>query len=201
MQTATTAPCPTCGETPPEGKVYCARACYHARPGRAAECHPDEPHFKAGLCRACHNKKRRDSHYDPDAPRATCHPDKPAGDLGLCRSCNQKRLRRNNPEKTKANTRRALLKKNYGLTPGQVAEKEAEQGGVCYICQLPPAGRGRWGRLVVDHRHKTGYVRNLLCSKCNTALGLFEENAYRMNRAISYLVVHRHDEAKELGEL
>jgi hypothetical protein len=42
----------------------------------------------------------------------------------------------------------------------------AAQGGVCAICGRPPKTR----RLDVDHEHKTGAVRGLLCHRCNRNL-------------------------------
>ena len=42
----------------------------------------------------------------------------------------------------------------------------AEQGGGCAICGAPPKTR----RLHVDHDHKTGEIRGLLCYRCNKAL-------------------------------
>jgi len=42
-------------------------------------------------------------------------------------------------------------------------------------------------KLVVDHCHKTGVVRGLLCHNCNRALGLFHDSVDTMKRAITYL--------------
>lgn len=42
-------------------------------------------------------------------------------------------------------------------------------------------------KLCVDHCHETGEVRGLLCSKCNTAIGMFQEDINVMYRAIEYL--------------
>lgn len=62
----------------------------------------------------------------------------------------------------------------YGLTPESYAELLDAQGGVCAICERPPPGERM---LAVDHDHDTGEVRGLLCSNCNTALGLLGDNA------------------------
>lgn len=59
------------------------------------------------------------------------------------------------------------------------------QNGKCPICERTPEEVGR--RLVVDHCHKTGRVRGLLCHNCNTLIGGFKEDINAMLRAIQYL--------------
>ena len=61
----------------------------------------------------------------------------------------------------------------------------AEQGGVCAICGSPPKSR----RLHVDHDHKTGAVRGLLCFRCNRALTGYVTEAW-MADATRYLQAH-----------
>ncbi len=51
---------------------------------------------------------------------------------------------------------------------------------LCLIC-------GRERNLVVDHEHKSGKVRGLLCSGCNTGLGLFDENPVLFDKAKEYV--------------
>jgi hypothetical protein len=58
-----------------------------------------------------------------------------------------------------------------------------ERGEVCEICGRK--GRGR--RLAVDHDHKSGRVRGLLCWKCNTGIGLLQEDRGILERAKEYL--------------
>ena len=58
----------------------------------------------------------------------------------------------------------------------------AEQGGVCAICGSPPKSR----RLHVDHDHRTGAVRGLLCFRCNRALPSYV-TAEWLHAAASYL--------------
>jgi hypothetical protein len=77
--------------------------------------------------------------------------------------------------------------KRYGLIVGQYRQMEAAQGGVCKICHLPPPAGKRVKRLVVDHDHKTGRVRALLCVNCNTLVGVARESVDILERAISYL--------------
>ena len=58
-----------------------------------------------------------------------------------------------------------------------------KQGGVCAICQLPPGPR----RFAVDHDHVTGRTRGLLCLKCNTGLGQFNDSPALLASAMRYL--------------
>lgn len=63
--------------------------------------------------------------------------------------------------------------KKYGLTLEQYEAMHNAQGGVCLICGKPNQNNRI---LCVDHDHKTGKVRGLLCTSCNSKLGIFEEN-------------------------
>ena len=55
------------------------------------------------------------------------------------------------------------LQRLYGITAAQYDALLAYQGGVCAVCDKPPGKT----RLNVDHDHKTGLVRGLLCWQCN----------------------------------
>jgi hypothetical protein len=58
------------------------------------------------------------------------------------------------------------------------------QDGRCAICRKKPQ-TGR--RLSVDHDHKTGEVRGLLCTLCNQGLGYFKDDPGRLGAALEYL--------------
>lgn len=62
-----------------------------------------------------------------------------------------------------AKSHAAMIEKTYGLTPAEYEALFAAQGGRCAICRARPKSK----RLAVDHDHKTGEVRGLLCSRCN----------------------------------
>ena len=63
------------------------------------------------------------------------------------------------------------LRAKYGLTLEDYDNMLEQQKGVCAICGgINPSGR----RLAVDHDHKTGEIRGLLCQHCNTHLGWYE---------------------------
>ena len=63
---------------------------------------------------------------------------------------------------------------NYGVAKSDFEYQE------CWIC-------GSTKRLCIDHDHNTGEARGLLCTKCNFALGHFEDDLHRLSKAIEYL--------------
>lgn len=71
--------------------------------------------------------------------------------------------------------------RKYGMAPGDYARMLADQGGRCFCCgSTPSAG------LVVDHDHRTGEVRKLLCGWCNLALGQALESPEILRRLTLY---------------
>lgn len=85
--------------------------------------------------------------------------------------------------------RNRKLKAKYGITINDYNRMFVLQGGKCWICQKLGKldGRGRKGRLHVDHDHATGKVRGLLCYACNGLLGLAGDNPEVLARAQEYL--------------
>ncbi|ABQ12475.1 endonuclease VII [Phormidium phage Pf-WMP3] len=79
-------------------------------------------------------------------------------------------------------------KSRYGLSLSDYNKLFQLQNGCCAVCRNPQA-EGK--TLVVDHNHDTGKVRGLLCSKCNTGLGQFNDNPDLLKEAVNYLEVHR----------
>lgn len=69
---------------------------------------------------------------------------------------------------------RYKLRTAYGMTLDEYYELLERQGNVCAICGKPPKSK----RLSVDHNHKTGKVRGLLCTKCNSNLSALESDMY-----------------------
>lgn len=77
------------------------------------------------------------------------------------------------------------LRRNYNITSVQYEEMLAAQHYKCSIClTTKPSG---WH---LDHCHKTGKVRALLCAKCNLALGLFDHRFDLTKSATDYLRFH-----------
>jgi hypothetical protein len=92
--------------------------------------------------------------------------------------------RKNNPETARQNDLRRSLAR-FGLTFSAYTALVDAQQGLCAICgQIEPSGKKR---LAVDHCHQTGKVRGLLCSKCNTGIGLFNDDPGLLRRVAEYL--------------
>lgn len=75
------------------------------------------------------------------------------------------------------------LRREFHLTLDQYNLIFKYQGGKCYICKQPSKGK----RLAVDHDHKSGLVRGLLCMKCNRALGKFRDDTQLVVNAADYV--------------
>ncbi len=76
------------------------------------------------------------------------------------------------------------LIRKYNVTVEFIENLEVQQKGLCAICS------GKNKSLVIDHCHSTGKVRGLLCTTCNTSLGLLKEKEENFLSAISYLKKH-----------
>lgn len=72
--------------------------------------------------------------------------------------------------------------KLYGVSPDCFQLMLAVQQNACNICKEPFSKPPH-----VDHDHKTGEVRGLLCSRCNQGLGLFRESIEFLDNAKEYL--------------
>lgn len=77
--------------------------------------------------------------------------------------------------------------KRYSITRDQYEAMLEEQGNACALCRKEPKGSYN---LAVDHDHKTGQVRGLLCAGCNRSLGYVEDPKWR-KAAVAYLKEHR----------
>lgn len=79
-----------------------------------------------------------------------------------------------------------ILKIKYGITLADYLFMESAQHKRCAVCgtDKPGSNRKRW---CVDHDHKSGVIRGLLCLKCNSGLGALGDNAVGVQRALDYL--------------
>jgi hypothetical protein len=84
-------------------------------------------------------------------------------------------------------SRSSHLKRAYGLSVSEYEEMLRKQNGVCAIC----GGSNGEKPLHVDHDHKTGKVRKLLCGACNKALGMVRDNESILLKMVKYLLGFR----------
>lgn len=86
-------------------------------------------------------------------------------------------------------TRKSHLKRHYNMSLIEYALRFKEQNECCAICNthysLVPHKQ-----LMVDHCHKSGKVRELLCDFCNTALGKFKDDPAILEKAAEYIRKH-----------
>lgn len=74
--------------------------------------------------------------------------------------------------------------RKYGLTVEQYAAEVARCDGRCPMCNEVRA-------LVVDHDHRTGAFRSLLCDRCNRLLGVADDSVDLLQAALDYLTCHK----------
>jgi hypothetical protein len=140
---------------------------------------------------------------------STCRQEKPLAEFEIdkrrmkdgrgsrCHACcvlRRKDWRKNNREKARDQARKhqktyntnhpgRRLKHKYNLTLEEYEQLMEKHNRRCAICGKEDRGI----RLCIDHDHKTGEIRGLLCRKCNLGLGYFMDNAEALTNAIKYL--------------
>lgn len=78
------------------------------------------------------------------------------------------------------------LKRRYGIDAAEYAKRLASQRGCCAICKIGADVLGE--TLAVDHDHATGFVRGLLCAKCNRMLGCATDRPDVLRAGAEYLI-------------
>lgn len=105
-----------------------------------------------------------------------------------------KEWRKRNPEKRAAQSNREgkteysrnkHLRRYYGISLEEYNTMFVNQNGSCAICEVHQSQTTK--RLFVDHCHTTGAIRGLLCSQCNSMLGMAKDNQETLAKAIVYL--------------
>ncbi len=80
--------------------------------------------------------------------------------------------------------RRNHFRKYYGISLEDFEALCVRQDNRCALC-------GRFAKLVADHNHKTGIIREGLCTSCNLGLGLFQDDPVVLEKAVRYLNKHK----------
>ena len=116
-----------------------------------------------------------------------CDEDKPLSDFSK-RSSSSDGLQPYCKDCHRSHQSKYTLKTKFGITEEDYARMFKEQNGKCAICLNEPKQR----RLAVDHDHKTGKVRGLLCASCNVNLAAVERiHAHIRRRMVTYLDDHK----------
>ena len=114
----------------------------------------------AGWCKQCINQYSKDRRQDPKVRDVI--------------------LKKDRSRPKRPYSRHSHLAREYGLSVDEFNGMVAKQGGMCAICNKPLQ--------CVDHCHLTGVVRGLLCKRCNTGIGMLDDNPSLLMRAAEYLV-------------
>lgn len=117
-----------------------------------------------------------------------------------CRKIKHKEVYDSNPNVRRSGikNRPDKLKRLYGITYADAVRTLDSQFGRCanVACskEISLETKGaRGNRAVIDHDHKTGKFRALLCSKCNLDLGIIENNEARFLGLMQYKTKHTKD--------
>lgn len=103
-----------------------------------------------------------------------------------CKKCHQAAAKKTRAKQVrdKEAARNHQLRIKYGMTPQDFADMVMYQENKCAICSNDFISRSK---TFIDHDHKTGKVRALLCMACNTMLGNAKEDPAILQSAIIYL--------------
>lgn len=144
---------------------------------------------EARVCTKCGEKKPTSEFYR--------HKHSKSGFYSVCTKCTLKhqnkyyckhdQQRKEYANQYRSNHRDTILKynrdkrfKKYGLTKDQFLEILDRQNNLCAICHKKPP-------VDIDHDHRTGRVRGILCRRCNAAIGVFDDSIDLLRNSISYL--------------
>jgi ribosomal protein L44E len=87
-----------------------------------------------------------------------------------------------------------------GITIEQFIALEKLQNGLCLLCKKKPLKGKELVRLYIDHNHKTGEFRGLLCMKCNFLPSMCDDDPTILTRMIDYVSRTKEDALKVLNE-
>jgi len=192
-------PCKYCGTLFYSRKshhtLYCSRECYRADPK------PKKPRGDKNASTKRHRAERKRLGLC-----LLCGLQKESSRWVTCQDCRERkrvhgatrRTKMTEEERELLNLQKRLLRKQrhpkyrdwwlqrkYNITSQDYERLLKEQKWLCAICHQP--NRGRWKVLSVDHDHRTGKVRGLLCTHCNRQLGFLRDDPVRMHNLIRYL--------------
>jgi hypothetical protein len=77
----------------------------------------------------------------------------------------------------------------YNMNRNDMIALHESQNKCCALCdrEVILFNKNKSNSAYIDHNHKTGVVRSILCHPCNTILG-YIENSLDISRIVNYLV-------------
>jgi hypothetical protein len=147
-------------------------------------------------CKQCKNEETSERYYsNPDVMERKkalekvkyhLHQDEKIAYAKKYLSANKERVNARKRVTYRKQGRNQWLKKNYGITSEEYEKILAKQNGRCAICEtdIPNGLHKIWN---VDHDHKSGKVRGLLCWNCNSAIGLLKDDDKVIENALRYV--------------
>lgn len=130
------------------------------------------------ICTAC-KRRKSPSKFPKASARGKLH-----AECKVCHAARMAKHKSDHPDIYRATLHRARLRK-YGLTDKEFKLLIYFQNGMCGIC-----GSYLGDKLHIDHDAISGLIRGLLCSRCNTAIGLLKHDRASCLAAAYYLKVY-----------
>lgn len=168
------------------------RKCKEVKEFNAFYRRKDNPKGVRSFCKSCirlEDKKQREQYPEKRKQRIKQWHSLQSKSYKIREANKNKEYRKNNPEKIKKMNRRKMLQTKYGMTISQYETLFNFQKGCCAICSRHKDNFKY--NLAVDHDHKTGKIRQLLCPSCNTGLGNFKDSEELLLNAVKYLELHK----------
>lgn len=145
----------------------------------------DQFYPRMARCKTCHNTKVREwAANNPEKVKIARNKWRSDPENRKKENAASRRWNHNNMDHRKLVRRKKDITK-YGLTYEQYLTMKEAQNDCCAICKKPS-----YRDLDIDHNHKTGKVRQLLCSNHNTLIGLCNESTEILEAIINYLNKH-----------
>ena len=150
-----------------------------------AQCHPDRKVLAKGLCRSCYEKNLKKN--NPEFAERQRTNARNWAEKNKDRLEKYRKQRNTDPqckERDKQTHKRNYLSRKYGMSNECVEKLKQAQQNKCPICERLLTDVKK---IHIDHNHTTGYVRGILCSKCNNGLGFFNDDIQLFTKVLSYL--------------
>lgn len=170
--------------------------------GKPPTCHPDRPYYARNMCKACHMRAFREANSERaekyNARVKRWRQDHPERIAEYQRRRREKR--RYDPvyaKQARRVHRRSQLKCRFGLTEEQFYGLFARQGNACPLCGVH-ISPDRPKSYALDHDHRTGIFRGLVCQRCNSGIGMFGESVEIVRRVAKYLSTAKSQQLAEI---